>query len=817
MRLKHLILQFLLGMSLILLSCQKPTQSVQNMYLNKSIISVTSLYFNPDSGFVVTSIPANDTSIWKENIAFRINFNKQLDTWDPKKLDQVVIYAVYRKQQNSGNQVVVGYSFGSGNSSLTKRAVYTYRDALGNSHSITYIDSGYIYDTINDRTSESFNYGVAAITDLKRNVDNIDFVGGFTNIAEYTSNSIPVKPPIQISINRGAVYTADTSVIVSGLFDTTGVEALYYYRYSEIMPVDTLTTWLDKIVKHKDSPASFPIKASDSLKISNRSDIQYIIGSADSTKKNMFPFGKLGKVDTVFKADFHNFFTSYSVDLQGLASFTLKDALVTGPGKKWVMLWPKPKQESIKLWSPLYDDIAIDTYEGSLLLDLNAPGIDYRINEFEKKLCLVSNSIPVIFRAFGNPTFSGQIYIWLATRNVTSDFYDQKFNVSSVPSLVPLYASNRIDTIYDCILETIPDTFNIDANGDALGILRNLDLEQNIRVSPLLQSKKNTMEPISRTNDDPIGLSRSVEPGSILGYNTNLNPYTPSKVYTYNGNTRKADMGIGWHTKNDPGNTTDTSVTKYSRVEYIASYDAVTYSNPIRNLPINVPSAKDGVKEFVLIAYTKGKYFNEPRVFISKFSSSYKYVWDRMPPHITWSIQYNPLANRIYAPLYYHNPAAPLTDRITNLSQLGNIFDVWLDPRPSTEDNEIVAGVRDVGFGRIRSAVLNFHFSGKYKASPITGERIYDDGMESQKFPMDQSLIEGQSLSLFNGVIPSKRSYSIFQAGFIGVDARGWDRGQWDMWIETEDDLGNKGVAPFGGKEINRAIGSYITRQIEIK
>jgi len=36
------------------------------------------------------------------------------------------------------------------------------------------------------------------------------------------------------------------------------------------------------------------------------------------------------------------------------------------------------------------------------------------------------------------------------------------------------------------------------------------------------------------------------------------------------------------------------------------------------------------------------------------------------------------------------------------------------------------------------------------------------------------------------------------------------------MWVETEDDLGNKGMAPYG-QDFNVPVGDFFLRNIEIK
>ena len=67
----------------------------------------------------------------------------------------------------------------------------------------------------------------------------------------------------------------------------------------------------------------------------------------------------------------------------------------------------------------------------------------------------------------------------------------------------------------------------------------------------------------------------------------------------------------------------------------------------------------------------------------------------------------------------------------------------------------------------------------------------------------------------------SHTSYAVANVSFENIDARMWKSGIWDMWIETEDDLGNKGMAPYSGdpkkKTIDFREGFYFLRQIEIK
>jgi hypothetical protein len=783
----------------LLLSCQKPMQYTPSSYLNLSELTITPLYYNALHDSVSAVLPS-DTLVWQDKIAFKIGFQKLLTTWDPAYQGQVVIYNLYRKQANSDNQVVIGRSFGA-SPLLDSGKSYTYMDDLGKIDSIKFIDSNFIIDIINDRTSESFVYGIASVTGVQQNTDGVNFARGFVNKVQYASQGIVSKPPVFLFINNNAPYTATPQVTVTGRFDTTGVDTLRFYRYS------------------------------------------YLLGGYSG-----------GATEVIRKEDFSAYFDSFNVSSLGMAEFSKKTTLSGGAGFKGVQLIPVSRNPRARLWSPLSDSIAIAPYDASIGVDFNAAGVDYRINEFEKTICLFSDSIPVIFRTYGDTTFDSQVYIWLATRDLTSEFFDKNMQISG--SKVTLsYRRADIDNA-DCILESPPQVFIKDIYGNAGGIL-STNYEHDFRVSPLYTNDVKTVHTrtadtlrdttiypsteysvsgIDRSNTDPVGLALTVKPGSILGYDsTHLNAFAAESVFTIIGLKKSFIKSFGWHVESgDPVRRSDyfsrmRAAEKLDDVilgylpENIYSFDSVQYINPMRHIPVHaLTEAKKGAKEFVIIAYTKGKYFGEPRVFISTFSSSYKYVWDKIPPCITWSDNYDPFVNKIYAPLYYSSPG---NDHITNLSQLGNIFDVWLNPQPSSIDKVIMAGMRDVGFGQIKSAVLHFHpvvLPSQYTADPLTGARRYNDGSEDREFPLDDAAIQSQALSLYmqgDGNYFTKRSYSIFQAVFPTIDASAWQSGLWEMWVETEDDLGNKGIAPYGGKDSkpNRALGAAISRQIEIK
>jgi len=61
-----------------------------------------------------------------------------------------------------------------------------------------------------------------------------------------------------------------------------------------------------------------------------------------------------------------------------------------------------------------------------------------------------------------------------------------------------------------------------------------------------------------------------------------------------------------------------------------------------------------------------------------------------------------------------------------------------------------------------------------------------------------------------------KESFSLKNVSFRGIEIGGLASGLWDMWIETEDNLGNRGLAPYA-EAIDTTKGKTPVRQIEKK
>jgi hypothetical protein len=121
--------------------------------------------------------------------------------------------------------------------------------------------------------------------------------------------------------------------------------------------------------------------------------------------------------------------------------------------------------------------------------------------------------------------------------------------------------------------------------------------------------------------------------------------------------------------------------------------------------------------------------------------------------------------------------------------------------------------VREAGFGRIKSVRLLFNYRGNFLGSnPGTLTRNYL--VPSLVYEVPQEKIEEQIRVLDTET--KCRTYNLAEVSFQGIDCRAWQSGMWDMWIETEDDLGNFGLAPFA-QTLVPAKGYLPVRQIEKK
>ena len=189
-----------------------------------------------------------------------------------------------------------------------------------------------------------------------------------------------------------------------------------------------------------------------------------------------------------------------------------------------------------------------------------------------------------------------------------------------------------------------------------------------------------------------------------------------------------------------------------------------------------------------------------------------------MPPHFAWNASIDP-ENSAYAPMYYFNPNDG-SKTMTDLSQTkptAYIFDVWLSSKSNLENMD--CSIRDVGFGKITTVRLCFNYSADLQAvDPVSGFRTY--AKPPIKIDIEGSYLGSQHYGYYKTAAGwNNQSYSIGSASFRGIDGHLWQGGIWDMWLETEDDLGNKGVAPFvnTGYSYDPVNGLVSVRQIQIR
>jgi hypothetical protein len=194
---------------------------------------------------------------------------------------------------------------------------------------------------------------------------------------------------------------------------------------------------------------------------------------------------------------------------------------------------------------------------------------------------------------------------------------------------------------------------------------------------------------------------------------------------------------------------------------------AKLYKNPMRSFPYY--TLNKGYKEFVLCVVTKGKHFGEQRVLISKIGGSRMFYWDKVPPKFDWQNSYDPKTSP-YSPVFYMSPSAEIKSSRLEQNQVPFVFEVSLKSVVDTVST-------------IASIKLNFNYTSDFIGlDPLTGYRNYRS--QGLAVDVDRSYL-------------TKRTGNLQDVLFPEIDARYWRAGIWDMWIETEDALGNKGVAPL--------------------
>jgi hypothetical protein len=664
-------------------------------------------------------------------------------------------------------------------------------------------------------------------------------------------------------INNNDPYTADNRVNVTANFSIAGISEIYYLRYSSQITA---------------LPFSLIASIDSALKKAAAANLQYVtfgniyrIWLADSLIYdqggiNIGKFGGLYRIKTDFDSLVKAFgtvtrdtaFTDWGDT--GWVRIEKRDTLPAGPGGKWVYLYNPA-------WAlPLSDSIGIRPYNMEVMLDEANARI--RRNSASNSVCLLSDDVPILVNTFGDTSFDDEVWVWLATLNLSPAVFNAgQFLVTSISYSGSLYQGAKF-AWPEALLETPPEQFKLQADGRATGILNsggNPDYYENhYRVSPLdyvsfvqnpldsagAQGFDNTISSsikyINRGNSSYLG--QMMNKGSILGYSeTRLgnfngrdyvlcrggkglqwfpyvgwfevaplavvapdsmyNPYNLTSVFSDMYGISKTDVDSGFNTRPQ-----SKFYSIYSAYFYrpdpkwgagevkIYNWNTKTgvklYKNPMRSLPYFLSNNMSGSKEFILCVYGRGKYFKEPRAMMSIYSTPTSYCWDKTPPHLTWDADTS-IKSPTYAPMYY-SYSSPVTNQLkTSITDLGKtpipyVFDVWLS-------------ACDKGFGQITSAKLCFNYSTDLiDIDPLTGYRTYSKN--SIKIDVDPRYFGAQG----GGCIED--------AAFRNIDARLWQGGLWDMWLETEDDLQNKGIAPLWvpGSSYDPGAGLVTIRQIRI-
>jgi hypothetical protein len=204
-----------------------------------------------------------------------------------------------------------------------------------------------------------------------------------------------------------------------------------------------------------------------------------------------------------------------------------------------------------------------------------------------------------------------------------------------------------------------------------------------------------------------------------------------------------------------------------------------------------------GKKEFVLVAYSKGKAFEENRITFSDLASRSSCFWDKYPPAINWNERFATVDNlggfapqnqqeKLIAPAYI----APKDSNqgwfsLANLSQYGEL-PIALANGDINSNTVIDFSAIDFGAGLIKSIVLKIDFSKNFLDSNY-------DNSQTQVFNVTEA----------SNFLPN-RDFQARGIRFTPVNVTLFRKGVYRIWVETEDNLGNKGIAPTHDDAGNR-------------
>jgi hypothetical protein len=190
-----------------------------------------------------------------------------------------------------------------------------------------------------------------------------------------------------------------------------------------------------------------------------------------------------------------------------------------------------------------------------------------------------------------------------------------------------------------------------------------------------------------------------------------------------------------------------------------------------------------GKKEFILVAYCRGSQFQENRIVFSDFSSLSAAYWDKYPPAFCWHP--NQTVTNLaggYSPANQQTKLdkATLTAPLKTWNDLENlailkVFNIYLASGAAEQDYPYNYSVLDNGAGLVRSVAL---FIG------------YEKDLQNNAFAPRRYEIDPAS-----GFRPDI-NWRFEGLRFAPIDVTQWQKGIYRVWVETEDDLGNRGMAP---------------------
>ncbi|MBL8028806.1 MAG: hypothetical protein JNL74_20445 [Fibrobacteres bacterium] len=745
---------------------------------------------------------------------------KDSSTWDSDALASPYVVYVYR------NTI-------SANPLLVARKIFNYSGSApfvvyGEGETSTQVDtvfpcfSNELKFVVDQSFVDSFYYTAIVVANVKEVSGANRYYEGRVGVFS-KSNSLIVGSRTGLVLANGDVETEINLVSFSAIIPSKDVKKLILHRYSalrSLSSIDSVVSWSEKY-------------------------------KGDSIKSNDTLLGYILRPDTIVL----NNASSVKQETLGVSGIKVTGKVKLAPfyGRKYCLVQCVDSLGK-KVGDLLWDDINLRISYASLDFDEeNARRDSFFVDKITNRLCVLHRAIPIKFDTYADSTFDSKVEIWVATRKLSSTFLNTTgWNIAS-GSMVDI--NNKFVKWGDCIFETAPEKFTLSAGGKLrTKILSNFDYKKGFRVSPLAfvsshdslgWKSNNFSEPtalgsagIIRSPINKAVISRLVKCGSILGHDTaKLDNFDASLIYVSHPDSASVNAP-NWFTYtpiDDIKNSGSKSIYQYvSRqpkfkktnegiynslaLAYSVDYSKNLYDHPFKGIPVTSVDVNNGTKEFVIIAITKGRFFGETRVYFSSDPDKNSYVWDAIPPQFKWAFNENstvpiisPAQSFAYAPLCYK---APGVSNCTDFSLFTTgLFDVFL----STIDlKKKACSIRDVGFGKIKSFKLKFNYSSEFLGSdPETGERYYL--APSVERTLSSDILQRQDRVLYYaGNDPIGNSYALSGISFKNIDFSGWKPGVWDMWVETEDDLGNRGLAPYAGA-LSSSSGEVSIRQIEIK